>query len=115
MRLLVTSDLEESTKLSRCILETFYRKLKVPAIDASDGVWYLEKVCLEVEKGVFSRNLALARLIHGPVCYGETLTQNHVDECLNLARKDFVINRVLCSLRIKEVAEPTSKGSKHAC
>lgn len=110
MRLLVTSDLEESTKLSKCILEAFDQKLKVPVIDASDGARYLEKVCLEVEKGVFARNLALTRLIHGPVCYGETLIQNNIDECLNLARKDFVINGVSCSSRIKEVAEAYFEG-----
>ena len=112
MRLLVTRDLDESRRLSRCILDAFYRKLAVPVVENSDGVAYLDKVCLAVEKGIYARNLALTRLIHGPVCYGETLIQNNIDECLNLTRKDFVIGGIECSSRIKEVAEAYFEGIK---
>jgi len=110
MRLLVTEDLEESRRLSRCILDAFNKKLSVPVVENSDGASYLDKVCLAVEKGIYARNLALTRLIHGPVCYGETLIQNNIDECLNLARKDFVIGGIECSSRIKEVAEAYFEG-----
>lgn len=110
IRLLVTSDLDESFKLSRCVLDSFVEKLHVPAVDSSHDLRYLDTVCLKIEEGIYSRNLALTRLIHGPLCYGETLIQNNVDESLNLARKDFVINGIPCSSRIKEVAEAYFEG-----
>lgn len=110
LRLLVSGDLEESRSLSRSILHAFAAKLKVPLIEKSDGAAYLDKVCMEVEKGIYSRNLALTRLIHGPVCYGETLIQNNIDECVNLAKKDFVIGGIACSSRIREVAEAYFEG-----
>lgn len=111
-RLLVSDDFSRSVKLSRSILDKFVSKLKVPVVSAADGSRYLESVCHEVEPGVYARNLALTRLVHGPICYGESLVQNNIDECLNLARKDFVINGLHCSSRIKEVAEAYFEGIK---
>lgn len=110
MRLLATGDLHESLHLSRCILQAFNTHLNVPVVTKEDGANYLQSVCLQLEEGIFARNLALTRLIHGPVCYGETLIQNNIDECENLSRKDFVIGGEKCSSRIKQVAEAYFEG-----
>ena len=110
MRLLVTSDLSQSTHLSKAVLKCFSEKLQVPVVTKADGATYLEKVCLKVSDGIYARNLALTRMIHGPICYGETLIQNNIDECQNLNRKDFVIDGIPCSSRVKQVAESYFEG-----
>jgi len=112
VRMLVTEDLPRSLLLSQAVVGQLVAHLNVPMISAEDGARYLERVCKKVKPGVYSRNLALTRQIHGPVIYGESLVQNNVDECLNLARKDFVIDGIRCSSRVKEVAEAYFDGIK---
>lgn len=112
LRLLVSEDLEKSLKLSHFILKELSHALKVPKVSSSDGARYLNNVCLKVEDGIYARNLALTRLIHGTVCYGETLVQNNIDECQNLYRTDFVIGGQKCSSRVKQVAEAYFDGIK---
>lgn len=112
LRLLVAGGLEESFRLSRSVLKQFTHHLQVPVIAQSDGGHYLNRVALEVKEGIFARNLALTRMVHSPVCYGESLIQNNIDECLNLYRCDFVIAGRKCSSRIKQVAEAYFEGVK---
>ena len=112
LRLLLSDDLEQSHALSREILSQLNAKLHVPSVTKADGARYLQTVCMRVEEGVYARNLALTRLVRGPVCYGETLIQNNIAECLNLSRKDFVIGGKPCSSRVKQVAEAYFEGIK---
>lgn len=113
LRLLVSSDLHASLSLSKAVLDKLGEHLQVPPISKSDGANYLNRVGIKVGEGIYARNLALTRLIHGPVCYGETLIQNNIDECVKLAQNDFVINGQNCSSRIKQVAEGYYEGIKH--
>lgn len=112
MRLLVSNDLQGSLKLSQAILSKFTEVLRVPVVAAADNARYLDGACLKIEEGIYARNLALTRLIHGPVCYGETLIQNNIDECQTLSLADFVIDGMTCSSRIKQVAEAYFEGIK---
>ena len=112
MRLLVSGDLERSLYLSQSILNRFVEHLDVPIISSNDGVHFMNRVSLEQSPGLYSRNLALTRLVHSPICYGETLIQNNIDECLNLSRQDFEIGGQKCSSRIKQVAEAYFAGIK---
>lgn len=112
LRLLVSEDLFSSLKLSRAVLEKFGEHLLIPPVSKHDGANYLNRVGLKIGEGIYARNLALTRLIHGPVCYGETLIQNNIDECVKLSRRDFVINGQFCSSRIKQVAEAYYEGIK---
>jgi N-acetylmuramoyl-L-alanine amidase len=112
VRLLVSDDLERSEQLSKCLLAQFIKVLDVPSISAKDGASYLERACLKVDEGVYARNLALTRLVHGPVAYGETLVQNNALECLKLAQKDTEIDGIPCSSRIKQVAQAYASGIK---
>lgn len=105
LRLIVTDDLEKSLALSQNVVEHFVRELHVPLVSQSTKISYLEKACLWQQTGVYSRNLALTRLVHGPLCYGETLIQNCREECLRLAKTDTEIAGIRCSSRVKEVAQ----------
>lgn len=112
MRLICTDDLQNSLDLSRNILSKFSEILKVPVVEESDNIRYLSKCCLKLQEGVFARNLALTRLVHGPLCYGETLIQNNKAEYEILGKKDFVINGIPCSKRLEEVAQAYFEGIK---
>lgn len=112
LRLLVSDDLHSSLSLSKAVLDKLGEHLQVPPISKHDGANYLNRVGMKVHEGIYARNLALTRLIHGPVCYGETLIQNNIDECVKLANNDFVIGGQQCSSRIKQVAEGYFEGIK---
>jgi N-acetylmuramoyl-L-alanine amidase len=113
LRLLVTDQIEKSLNLSKHLVKQFVRKLKIPTIDDNHTeTSYIKKACLKLSDGVYSRNLALTRLIESPLCYGETLVQNNKKEVLILARKDTEIDGILCSSRIKLVAKAYFEGIK---
>ena len=112
MRLLLTDDWEISKKLSRAVLSQFTEILQVPSVQPTDNVLYLDHVGLKVCEGIYARNLVLTRLVHGPICYGESLIQNNEKECLLLNQKDTKIAEVPCSSRIKEVAISYFNGIK---
>lgn len=104
LRLLVTSDFSLSKQFSKIVLKKFNEHLQIPSVTPSDGARYLETASIEVEKGVYARNLALTRLIHGPLCYGESLVQNNLEEALRLSHLNTEIQGHPCSSRLKEVA-----------
>lgn len=112
LRMVLTDDLERSQSLCQQILAHFTERLNVPVVKEEDGARYLNSVCMKVDEGIYARNLVLTRMVHGPICYGETLIQNNEKECMNLAKKDFVIHGTACSSRIKEVAEAYFQGIK---
>ncbi|MDQ5956771.1 MAG: hypothetical protein QG627_1056 [Chlamydiota bacterium] len=104
LRLLVTSDFILSKQFSKIVLKKFNEHLQISSVAPSDGARYLETASIEVEKGVYARNLALTRLVHGPLCYGESLVQNNLAEALRLSHSDTEIQGYPCSSRLKEVA-----------
>lgn len=112
LRLLLGDTAEKSLELSQCIVEEFVRYLNVPLISQRDKVSYIEKACLFQAPGVYSRNLALTRLIHSPLCYGETLIQNNQDEAYKLAFFDGCELESPCSHRIQQVAQAYFEGIK---
>ncbi len=80
-RLATENSLELSEQLSSLVIAQFTDILKVkPA-----SKYALSESSLAISKGVFSRNLALTREIHSPLCYGETLMQDNHDEAKRLA------------------------------
>lgn len=112
LRLLLTDTLEQSLDLSRYIVREFVHHLDVPLITPHDTTSYIEKACLMQELGIYSRNLALTRLVHSPLCYGETLIQNNEDEAYRLAAGDVFIMNIIASKRIQEVARAYYEGVK---
>jgi len=81
-------------------------------IDDNEKTSYTKASCLLQDQGIYSRNLALTRLVHGPVCYGETLVQNNEEEVYRLSSHDAIIAGIPCSKRIQEVAEGYFEGIK---
>lgn len=112
LRLIVTDDVEQSLDLSRCMANQFVDQLKVPLISPDMKTNYLEPFCLYQEPGIYSRNLALTRLVHGPLCYGETLIQNNESEALRLAKNDSQVAGMPAPSRVKEVAQAYYLGIK---
>lgn len=104
LRLIVTDDIECSLNLSECIVQQLVNHLNVPLIDQEEKTSYTQTVCLFQKPGIYCRNLALTRLVHSPLCYGETLIQNNEQEVYRLSAQDTFIAGIPCAKRIKEVA-----------
>lgn len=113
LRMIVTDDIEQSIKLSEAIASQFVNKLNVPLISSNEKTTYIDKACLIQQEGIYSRNLVLTRLVHGPLCYGETLVQNNEDEIYRLAAQDIQIAGHPCSKRIEEVSQAYFGGIKN--
>lgn len=113
LRLIATNDIENSIKLSEYVVAEFVNQLQVPLIAHTEKNSYLSSVCLFQKEGIYSRNLALTRLIHGPLCYGETLIQNNQEEAYKLSSRDSFIQGIPCSKRVEQVALAYFEGIKH--
>ena len=112
LRLLLTDDLDRSLQLSQHIIAQFVAKLQVPLISPKEKTSYTQSSCLIQSPGIYCRNLALTRLVHSPICYGETLIQNHIEEAFLLGAEDDYILGIPCSKRVLEVAEAYFEGIK---
>lgn len=76
LRLLTTDQIERSIRLSDKFIRSFHRLSNIPIAKAADAA-YLEKWCLATSaRGVFARNLAMTRLVHTPLVFGEPLYQD---------------------------------------
>ena len=88
LRKACSDDIPESIKLSEAVIEGYSKYLEVPIIPYDTSLRYLRAASLPTEaEGVFARNLSLTRLIDGPICFGEALYQDNVDECRRLNKK----------------------------
>ncbi|MEM1135825.1 MAG: N-acetylmuramoyl-L-alanine amidase [Bacteroidota bacterium] len=86
LRMLITNDVAASMRLSGYIAEEFVQHLKVPPISPLSEMGYIKYASVFTGKqGVFARNLALTRMVHAPVCYGEPLCQDNEFEYKRLA------------------------------
>lgn len=112
LRLIVTDQLQASLNLSESIIEQFEKKLCVPLLSEHEKISYIDHACLMQKKGIYSRNLALTRLVHSPLCYGETLIQNNQQEIYKLSERGTLIENLPCPQRVKDVAEAYYEGIK---
>lgn len=102
LRLFISSDIEQSIKLSSSVVNNISIALHVPLAQKTDAS-YLAQHCLSTPaRGVYSRDLELTRLIKGPLVYSEPLYQDNMQECFLLTSQN--------SERIKIVAEAYFKG-----
>jgi N-acetylmuramoyl-L-alanine amidase len=111
LRMIVTTDIERSSLLSEQIATQFVNHLKIPLI-SDESPSYITNTCLFQQTGVYARNLALTRLIRGPLCYGETLIQNNAEEMQKLATCELTVAGRPCSVRVREVAQAYFDGIK---
>ncbi len=107
MRLILNEDLERSLLLSTYITHNMQSKLDVPLMNSD---LYQPAISRRISSGVYCRNLFLTRLVHSPLCYGETLIQNNPEEAERLAQKTIPFNGVLVSARVVQVAQAYFQG-----
>jgi len=101
MRLLLTNDLATSLRFNSFIMHSIVENLQVPPISEDSEMGYISRASVYTGvPGVFSRNLALTRMVHAPICYTEPLCQDNEIEYKRLADGS----------RTKEVAEAYFKG-----
>lgn len=106
VRLLLSPDFDNSSRLAHHILNAHEKILKVPTLPRENGLTYLPVKCVATEyPGVYTRNLALLRIIRGPIVYLESLIQDNKEEILKLSKKDYTIDGITTSSRCAEVAD----------
>jgi N-acetylmuramoyl-L-alanine amidase len=105
LRMIVTDDLDNSEKLAGKLVENFVLKLKIPAAKQSDAIYLKEESLKTGALGVYSRNLALTRLVHGPLAYGESLYQDNFTECKSLCDCRIDVQAIKANDRVKQVAD----------
>jgi N-acetylmuramoyl-L-alanine amidase len=87
LRLLLTDDIENSSRIAGLTALQFKSELEVPLAKTADAT-YLGASCIDAGlPGVYCRNLSLTRLVQGTLVYGESLYQDNVNECLLLTKK----------------------------
>ncbi len=86
LRLLLTDDLDESEKISSLVVKQLSQQLNIPVARKQDAT-YLSEHCMSAStEGVYSRNLALCRMVQSPLVYGECLYQDSENECYALTQ-----------------------------
>lgn len=105
LRLLLTDDIDQSIAVSQLVLPSLTKHLDVAPVRAEDPVPYLQKVCMQIEEGIYARNLVLTRYVKGPICYGESLCQDHEEESLRLNARDLEWDGIVGPQRVKAVAQ----------
>jgi len=105
VRLLLTDDIDQSVHLCEHVIQQLCEKLDVlPVNPPQHPISYLKLNSLYIKKGIYARNLALTRHVHGPLCYGESLCQDHEEECIRLNAKDLEVNGIRGPKRVEQVA-----------
>jgi N-acetylmuramoyl-L-alanine amidase len=110
LRLLISNDIESSVKLSSLVVNQLSKDLSVPIAKKTDAT-YLSEHCLSTPAaGVYSRDLALARLIKGTLVYAEPLYQDNTNECRLLTGHGEAITGGNVPNRIQLVADSYYKA-----
>ncbi|MEM9297537.1 MAG: N-acetylmuramoyl-L-alanine amidase [Bacteroidota bacterium] len=107
LRLLVSSDLEESNVFASNIMKALDKELKVDALPSDNTFTFANKYSIlsDMAEGVYHRNLYLTRAVKGPIGYAEALYQDNIDEIPLLGKKDYTVGGITTSSRVKEVAK----------
>jgi N-acetylmuramoyl-L-alanine amidase len=86
LRLLLADDVNESEKASAYLVKELSAKLNIAVAKSADASYLAEHCVATSSPGVFSRNLALCRLVRSPLIYGECLYQDCDKECYELLK-----------------------------
>jgi N-acetylmuramoyl-L-alanine amidase len=112
LRMLITDDIEKSLIVAEFTIKEFENKLLVPTATPNDADYLTDKSITTAIKGVYARNLALTRILHGPLIYGETLYQDDLNECKRLNKKEINVGGVIVPSRLESVADAYFEGIK---
>lgn len=106
LRILVSGDTQRSVQLSEAFVRASEKVTGVPVVAPDAGLVYLDQSSRPTPAaGVYARNLLLTRLVKGPLCYGESLCQDHWQEGQYFGNKDLEIEGIRVSSRVRDVAE----------
>jgi N-acetylmuramoyl-L-alanine amidase len=105
LRLLLTNDLDESEKISALVVNQLSEQLKIPVAKKTDATYLSEHCLIASSNGVYSRNLALCRLVQTPLVYGECLYQDNENECYNLLQNTETVYGVKTNKRVAFAAQ----------
>jgi N-acetylmuramoyl-L-alanine amidase len=90
LRLLVSQDLPNSIRIADILMKKHTEKTGVPTIPHENEIRVLQENSLATDyEGVYCRNLAITRLIRGPIVYGESLYQDNLEMVKKLSAKDY--------------------------
>ena len=104
-RIVLSNQIERSMELAYFVSTRLNEELGLHSYPLNGNQLYMKKVANYTGyEGVYARNLALTRLINGPLCYGETLYQDNASEIERLSKKDLTIHGIKTSERVKQVA-----------
>ncbi|HTA63743.1 MAG TPA: N-acetylmuramoyl-L-alanine amidase [Bacteroidia bacterium] len=105
LRLLLTDDLDESEKISGLVVNQLSQQLKIPVANKTNAT-YLSEHCLTApSNGVYSRNLALCRMVQTPLVYGECLYQDCENECYSLLQNTETVYGIKTNKRVVLAAQ----------
>lgn len=111
LRLLLTQEIENSTKFSARVLASIAQNLKVPVLPFKNNQPFIERFCMKTpEPGVYARNLSLARMVYGTLCYIEPLYQDNDQEILKLSKREVDFQGKKIPQRVVEVAKTYYTG-----
>ena len=100
LRLLLTDDLDKSEKISSLVVNQLSQQLNIPVAKKQDAS-YLNEHCMNASaEGVYSRNLALCRMVQTPLVYGECLYQDSEDECYALTQNTETVYGIKTNRRV---------------
>jgi N-acetylmuramoyl-L-alanine amidase len=105
LRLLLTNHLPLSEKLAALTVNEFSKQLNVPVALKTDAEYLFKNCKSSTKPGIYSRNLALCRLIQSPLVYGESLYQDNVNEYEELSKQNSVYYGINTNKRVKQVAD----------
>jgi N-acetylmuramoyl-L-alanine amidase len=104
LRLLFSSQLDDSEKLAALTVKEFAENLGIPPATPNDAD-YLKSNCISTgNKGVYCRQLILCNKINSPLVYGESLYQDNVEECNSLMKNTVTMYGIKTNERVIKVA-----------
>jgi hypothetical protein len=105
LRLLLCTDLDESELISGLVVGELSKQLNIPIANKTDASYLSEHCMSSPTKGVYSRNLALCRMVKTPIVYGECLYQDCENECYALTQNTETIYGVKTNKRVVLAAQ----------
>ena len=105
LRLLLTDDLDESKKISSLVVNQLSKQLSIPIAKKTDASYLSEHCISSPSIGVYSRNLALCRMVQTPLVYGECLYQDSENECYALTQNTETFYGVKTNKRVVLAAQ----------
>ncbi len=105
LRLLLCEDVDKSEKISSLLVTEFNKQLNIPIAKTTDASYLSEHCTATPSAGVYCRNLALCRLVQGPLMYAECLYQDNETECYELLKNTETVGEIKTNKRVKAAAE----------